>query len=616
MTRILKKTKTKINDKIVLTTTLVFAVVCAVVVGGAVLYATVSVSTSSSNTVLVSELSTFYPLSVLAGAQDAAVFGINIRPQNSRSQNVILRSVILNVNNSHLTTLSGAIFKLVNSQGAILASASPAGANRNKTVSFSNLNVPISQAGNDFTIKASLLPTDSGAFALHIPDRNVKVTINDRRATVSAQSVYLGPIVIRRESNFGIGGAPQFADEMIEAGIEITRQWIDWDKIEPANNSYDWTEMDATIRAYNDAGIEVLGYFIGMPVWARDTSNPRCVIDERKMGDFCVPKNWADYEDFARDVARRYNGTQYICGVTGDQYCGVMKYIGVWNEVQLFSSMTAEEYAPFLTKGYAAIKQGNPNAKVSIGSFLDPYEFSYSGAFIDVIFRDYSNYFDITDFHVYRKEAGASETSRYIKERMDNFGIDKPMWITETATNLATIPCNLDWYDDIAIDVVKRYSRAFAEGVDKVFWFAFIVNPVKQENAGGIACGGPSNFNTGFLGWSLKGSTTFHPRPAYTAYKTMTSKLAGFSEVVKLSDTGYRFKVDDLSTTSVGNTQYNESYVYVLWCDSGTCSIPSELSAVPSAVWVTDYLGNRQLKTPNQITLTNSPIFVETYLFY
>ena len=209
MTRILEKTKIRINNKIVLTTTLVFAVVCAAVVGGAVLYAVVSISTSSSNTVLVSELSTFYPSSVLAGAQDTAVFGINIRPQNSHSRNVILRSITLNINNSHPTTLNGAIFKLVNSQGATLASASPASDTRDKTVSFSNLNIPISQAGNDFTIKISTLPTDSGSFAIHIPSQNVSATINRRTATISAPSVNSGLIVISgekfKETTYSLG---------------------------------------------------------------------------------------------------------------------------------------------------------------------------------------------------------------------------------------------------------------------------------------------------------------------------------------------------------------------------------------------------------------------------
>ena len=166
------------------------------------------------------------------------------------------------------------------------------------------------------------------------------------------------------------------------------------------------------------------------------------------------------------------------------------------------------------------------------------------------------------------------------------------MWITETATNLATLPCNLDWYDDIAIDVAKRYTRAFSEGVDKIFWFGFVSTPTKQEDPMGIECGGQHYFNMGGLGWSLKGTVDYHPRPAYTAYKTMTSKLAGFSSVTKITDTQYKFIVNGKS-------------VYVLW---GSGNIPSEITGT---VKVTDYLGNEQTMDASQIVLTDSPIFVE-----
>src|SRR3989344_4435750 len=384
-------------------------------------------------------------------------------------------------------------------------------------------------------------------------------------------------------SHFGMAGASIFKDELKEAGVEITREWIKWDKIEPTNDNYDWAEMDATVQAMNNAGIEILGYFIGMPVWARDSSDPKCGVAGGKMGDICTPKDWADYEEFVKNVAERYDGKHGH---------GEMKYIGVWNEVQLFSQMTAAEYTPWLTKGYTAIKQGNQDAQVSIGSLLDPFEFPNSGEFIDTMFRNYSQYFDITDFHVYRKEIGVSETSRDIKERMNNYNINKSMWITETATNLATLPFNLDWYDDIAIDVAKRYTRAFSEGVDKIFWFGFVSTPTKQEDPMGIECGGQHYFNMGGLGWSLKGTAAYHPRLAYTAYKTMTSKLNDFSSVNKITDTQYKFRV-------------NNKNVYVLW---GSGNIPSEITGT---VKVTDYLGNEQTMDASQIVLTDSPIFVE-----
>jgi hypothetical protein len=391
-------------------------------------------------------------------------------------------------------------------------------------------------------------------------------------------------------SHFGVQGTVEkFAREMKEAGIEITREWIVWKEIEPENNNYNWIRMDSKVKAANEAGIEILGYFISIPDWARDKSDPRCSSSNKKMGDICTPKNWQDYEEFARKVAQRYDGKHGY---------GEMKYIGIFNEVQLFSRMTAIEYAPWLVKGYSSIKQGNPNVQVLIGSFLDPFEFSYAGEFIDAMFRDYANYFDIVDFHVYRKEVGVTGTSRYMRERMEYFGLDKPLWITETATNLPKIPCdNLGWYDLIAKDVIKRYSRAFSEGVDAIFWFGFVGPPTNEENKNGmLKCGEPAHFNMGSLGWSIKASNRYHPRPAYYAYKTMVSKLSGFNSVEKIADTQYKF------------TFPNKNPVYLLWDNHKFLPLPREIIG---SVKVTDYRGNEERKHSSEVVLTEDPIFLE-----
>lgn len=52
----------------------------------------------------------------------------------------------------------------------------------------------------------------------------------------------------------------------------------------------------------------------------------------------------------------------------------------------------------------------------------------------------------------------------------------------------------------------------------------------------------------------------------------------------------------------------NKNPVYVLWCDSGDCELPAELSGT---VIVTDYLGNEDNIDISQVILTNDPVFVE-----
>jgi hypothetical protein len=55
-------------------------------------------------------------------------------------------------------------------------------------------------------------------------------------------------------------------------------------------------------------------------------------------------------------------------------------------------------------------------------------------------------------------------------------------------------------------------------------------------------------------------------------------------------------------------TFFDKNPAYVLWSDSGTSALPSNLKGT---VKVTDYLGNEQIKSASEILLTESPIFVE-----
>jgi hypothetical protein len=415
-----------------------------------------------------------------------------------------------------------------------------------------------------------------------------------------------------KDSRFGVQGAiVNFPDEMKEAGIEITRDWIDWQDMEPVKGQYNWAPMDKKVKAANQAGIEILGYFVHMPAWAKKgekdskasvsmskkyplkekyKKSKKFPLSDKKAttSDFCEPKDINDFRRFAKAVAERYNGKNGY---------GQMKYIGILNEVTIpeFFDFKNADYVLWLVNGYEAVKQGNPDAKVLIGSFVDPLFFLGSKpdpvaqAFIDKMLGNYSQYYDIVDFHSYsHSDAGMAETTQYIKERTEFYNVNKPMWITETATLILNFT-EQDWQNRLAQSVIKRYVLAFGGGVEKVFWFPFVGLPTPDED--------PSSTTNKIiaLGWAFKNSQTYHERPAYNAYKIMTSKLAGFTSVKKITDTQHKFIV-------------NEKSIYVLWCDSESCSLPSEIIGT---VKLTDYLGNAEIKNANQITLGESPVFVE-----
>ncbi len=132
-----------------------------------------------------------------------------------------------------------------------------------------------------------------------------------------------------------------------------------------------------------------------------------------------------------------------------------------------------------------------------------------------------------------------------------------------------------------AQDLLKYNTLLFAEGYGKIYWYLI-----------------DTNYGSGeiFLHNALIDEDTTK-KPAFTSYKTMIGKVDYFTAISKLADGQYKY------------TFANKNPVYVLWCDSGMCPLPSETSGT---VTVTDYLGAAETKNANQIRLTESPVFVET----
>lgn len=384
------------------------------------------------------------------------------------------------------------------------------------------------------------------------------------------------PVTIPVDNRFGMGGAIEvFADEMKEIGIGTGREWIVWSEIEPQNNVYDWTRMDDKVKKGNDAGIDIIGFFAYTPDWAEVNPLSACEV--------CAIKDMNEFKDFARVVAERYDGNHGH---------GELKYIEILNEVtsSKFFDLKNTNYSDWLIAGYQGVKEGNPDAKVLVGGFVNPLLVS---EFVTNMLQNYHDYYDIVNFHVYEEESDVTEATQLIKEKMDNYNINKPMWITETATGGPS--SETDILNTQAKGVIRRYVRAFGEGVERVLWWPFTFGPIPQEDAQYGVAG-----KTLGLGWVYpKGSGMpiheFHPRQAYYTYKLMTSKLSGFSSVTKITDTEYKFVV-------------NGKNIYVLWCDLGNCFIPAEITGT---VKVTDYLGSMQNKQASTITLTEAPVFIE-----
>lgn len=131
-----------------------------------------------------------------------------------------------------------------------------------------------------------------------------------------------------------------------------------------------------------------------------------------------------------------------------------------------------------------------------------------------------------------------------------------------------------------ARDLAKYNTLLFAAGYNKIFWYLI------DTDYGSLDI---------FLHNALIDESG-SKKPAFTAYKTMIDKTDYFTSVTKLGEGQYKYSFAD------------KDPVYVLWCDAGSCSLPS---AISGQVTVTDHMGVTTTQSASSIRLTASPIFVE-----
>src|SRR5262245_46931883 len=127
---------------------------------------------------------------------------------------------------------------------------------------------------------------------------------------------------------------------------------------DPFDPAYELDDVDEAIRAAQQNDQEVVITITGTPRWANGGKTQNV-----------MPKRVSDFGAFARAIASRYSG----------RYEGFpfVRFFSVWNEPNLQGwlspqfnwagqSVAPANYAKLAAAGYAGIKAGSPQAKVSV----------------------------------------------------------------------------------------------------------------------------------------------------------------------------------------------------------------------------------------------------------
>lgn len=348
---------------------------------------------------------------------------------------------------------------------------------------------------------------------------------NNNSTVSSSSSLYL-PLITRNYPLISIFGVQSILGRSDFEKIETLEvNWLRgltvfWCEIQPDEKSYDsskydWSkakELEKKLSEAYEKGLTVILTVECSPDWARKYPNRYSPIKENAIDDFSA---------FMKEVVKRYSVAPYyvkyyqIFNEPDAPVSSTVDGFGGWGEwgEQVDSFFGGEYYGKVLSEAYKAVKSDYPSVNIITAGFLldcDPRETgdgycpdenaAKQWNFFEGVLKKASDSFDYVAFHTYAyySETGIQnspvwkERNRdkwfanggvvdgkidYIREKMSNYQVNKPLLITEAALLYGDAPFSDDntrqHYEDQKADyIVWVYANAWSKGVKGVTWYA------------------------------------------------------------------------------------------------------------------------------------------------
>jgi len=237
---------------------------------------------------------------------------------------------------------------------------------------------------------------------------------------------------------------------------------------------------------------------------------------------------------------------------------------------------TPEEYLEILQASYRAIKEADPEAKVVMGGMAGMHEQFVE--FWEPIISEAGKYFDIANIHsIDTDERREDLFTLKFKRFLERHGVDKPIWITEAQFGpLGFEPERKKELGEEEINrlIVRATVLSLALGADKIFFI----------------------------------SDNWRHKSTFKVYETLVEMLNHFDRIEVVDQKYVENYGKDAGVSSVYGCYKFEAgnrSIYVVWGDG-------KLSRyVKGKVRITDIYGNEKIADASEVTLTNTPIYVE-----
>lgn len=160
--------------------------------------------------------------------------------------------------------------------------------------------------------------------------------------------------VCSNSASWSPGEQQRGVDAAALCGAKIVRNTLEWQRLQPAPGSWNFTQMDFLVDRHLEAGIELQAFLGFTPRWA--------VPAERRDAS-----DWKAWSRSAPDLDAWRNYVRVML----ERYRGRIRYWEVWNEPDLagFNRMSLEEYVALQRAADEIARQVAPEAVIMTGGF-------------------------------------------------------------------------------------------------------------------------------------------------------------------------------------------------------------------------------------------------------
>ncbi|TWT34742.1 glycoside hydrolase family protein [Blastopirellula retiformator] len=355
--------------------------------------------------------------------------------------------------------------------------------------------------------------------------------------------------------------------KVASAGVTSVRLFPGWRSFQPELGQWNWKQGDQLVESAQQHDLQLTAILMGTPPGSKF------------LHAFPVD-NLPAWSQFVEGTVAHY----------GDQ----VRYWEVWNEGNggfNDAHHTTVDYAKLAATTYDAAKQGNANAQVglTVASFDPDYLQQTITAMRDAGAADK---FDFLCIHPYEIAGGLrskngeipflwmNQTLRNMLQEVAPEKADAPIWISEVGDKLNAGGRTPTTDIDAANALVKIYTMAIAQGIDRTQWFE-AQDPYSEESGFGL------------LNRNGEG------RPSFAALKTLASQLGE--------------KPNYLGWLALGEQAAGYGFVFagpqanlmVAWSPVGT----QHSLTFPTMVVVADPITGKlhRYEAGETVTLTNAP---------